>query len=145
MNYDGLDKQWLSEWCLPILTRDCSVCSREGDVFERTLWPGYLGLNYEAHRVLFVGAIHNENDLRDAQSIGDLAPIAQKWADDRPDDGSTYLEAQRDAYLIAKNSWTSQLVWGLLEKYRRALGDRVPRSGVRVTLDAGWASAGDDR
>jgi hypothetical protein len=23
--------------------------------------------------------------------------------------------------------------------------DRVPRSGVRVTLDAGWASAGDDR
>jgi hypothetical protein len=23
--------------------------------------------------------------------------------------------------------------------------DRVPRSGVRVTLDAGWESAGDDR
>jgi hypothetical protein len=23
--------------------------------------------------------------------------------------------------------------------------DRVPRSGVRVSLDAGWASAGDDR
>jgi hypothetical protein len=24
-----------------------------------------------------------------------------------------------------------------------ALSDRVPRSGVRVTLDAGWASAGN--
>jgi hypothetical protein len=92
---------WL-DYAREVLTRGGGAmnCCVSGDTDRVSRWPGYLGPEYANGRVLFVGAVHNQEGMDSAPGIPKIGAAAVEWIrGDRSD--SEYLALLRAEYPAA--------------------------------------------
>ena len=102
-----------------MLTRDGGPmnCCVSGTTDRISRWPGYLGPNYASGRVLFVGAVHNEEFLFKARTIQSLGAAGATWIREGRVGDAAYLAAMRLYYPEAARFWQT-FKGGLLEFLR---------------------------
>ena len=100
------DRRWL-EYARDVLTRDGGPmnCCVSGTTDRISRWPGYLGPNYASGRVLFVGAVHNEEFLFKARTIQSLGAAGATWIREGRVGDAAYLAAMRLYYPEAARFW----------------------------------------
>jgi hypothetical protein len=121
------EKRWLS-YARDVLKQE-SGCPCDADEIA---WPGFIGANYAAGRVLIVGSIHNAPVLR-SSGIYDIVPEVKTFLKNMPNvlADKQYLDAVRNAYMGAIPRWqryvnengltVSGTVWTNIAKIVKAL------------------------
>ena len=96
------ETEWL-KWARGLIIasqqRQCGCNKDVLSAFGRVQWPGYIGENYRPGGMLFVGAVHNLEELETPPMV-ELATFAEQWAKHTP--GFTdraYLNRLRSAYI----------------------------------------------
>jgi hypothetical protein len=93
-----IETRWL-DYARDVLMRSGGAmnCCVSGDTDRVSRWPGYLGPEYANGRVLFVGAVHNQEGMDSAPGIPEIGAAAKEWIrGDRSD--SEYLALLRAEY-----------------------------------------------
>ena len=96
---------WL-DYARNVLTRGGGAmnCCVSGNTDRFSRWPGYLGADYATGRALFVGAVHNQDDMDATPEVPAIAAAALDWINgDRSD--SDYLTLVRSKYPKAIDFW----------------------------------------
>ena len=109
LSQNEAEARWLC-YARDVLTRGAGGamnCCIDGKTDRISRWPGYLGSDYAKGRVLFVGAVHNEQDLNAAPRIDEVRKAAREWIGGERSDAAdaNYLALLRDVYPGAIDCW----------------------------------------
>jgi hypothetical protein len=121
--------RWIA-YARKVLAQNCGcVCDR-----DEIAWPGYIGPNYAAGRVLIFGAIHEIDVLR-MSGVYDVVPAVKDWFSNQATndfEDRAYLDRIFDAYKAAIPKWLRYVnkdgkevrgvVWGHIETVVSRLG-----------------------